>query len=633
MGKSANQEACTLRAKLYKIILPTLVVLMMSIILGFNYKTYSQIHSEFESYKHTLLAQQSEALANMTWSLENQNVGKLLKTFVTGQDVVGAYISVSGGKLLASSGVPYHVATQYDLMTKNFNFHTTQGKVIPAQLKIAFSSLPIQKSFTERVVFEVAMVLLAILIIVLSILLFNRVNIEAPLNKLLEAFQAGQGDPKALVEWDQKDEIGSVIESYNKMRKKEWEQSNALMHAKNSLEQRVKERTLDLEKAYEELSLASKAKDEFLATMSHEIRTPMNGILGLTELLKDSNLSENSRQFADMIHSSSETLLTIINDILDLSKLESGHYSCNKQPFELLPCFQEAVSLIEAQAQKKGLSCRISIDDDLDKTVISDPQRIKQVLVNLLSNAVKFTEEGQVLVKVLKEQEKGQSIIKIKVIDSGIGIGANDIDKLFKKFSQVDSSLARKYGGSGLGLAICKKLVEVLGGQIGVESTLGHGSIFWFSIPLERLKDQDQLLSQEQKLAVPKTALRILVAEDNIVNQMVIKGLLTKVGYNPDIVESGEQVLAALQTNVYDVILMDIQLPEMDGVATTKAIRLLCDNEAKHTPIIALTANAMVGHRETYLAQGMDEYVSKPIDRFALLNAIARVTTQGSSLH
>lgn len=617
----------SLRTKLYKIIVPTMVIIMLSVIVGFNYKTFTQINLDFESYKHATVAQQAELLEDVVKFDNQESSSKYLRSLVGNENIVGAYVTLAGDRPVFSSGVPYHVANQYDILSKNFKLKDSQGNLVPAKLRIAFTDLYIKGRFTERVIFEVAMVLLAILIIVLSVLLFNRVNIEAPIERLLKAIQVGRDSPDALVKDYCDDELGAVTKAFNEMRQRDWEQSDALEQAKNSLELRVKERTRDLEKAYKDLKQASLAKDEFLATMSHEIRTPMNGIIGLTELLLESGLPDYANQYASMVHSSAKTLLAIINDILDLSKLENGQYQLQKEAFDLRAGFEEVMILFKREAQLKSIHLRLEVDDEIEQTVVSDANRIKQILINLISNALKFTEEGQIVVKVSKDPQHPSSLL-VRVIDSGIGIDKSDQSKLFKKFSQVDASHARKYGGAGLGLAISKQLVLALGGKIGVDSCLDKGSTFWFSFPVSAAASVE---NDAPSSFVPGKVLNILIVEDNAVNQMVIKGLLSKAGYKPDVVETGEQALAAITLKSYDVVLMDIQLPGMDGLETAQAIREL-KGEVRHTPIIALTANAMVGHREAYLAKGMDEYVPKPIERYQLFQAIAKVT-QAPNVH
>jgi signal transduction histidine kinase/DNA-binding NarL/FixJ family response regulator len=374
------------------------------------------------------------------------------------------------------------------------------------------------------------------------------------------------------------------------------------------------------------LEAATNAKSEFLATMSHEIRTPMNGVLGTLELLLDSPLSSGQKNLAVTARSSAESLLGILNDILDYSKLEAAKVDLDILDFSPEQVVDDIVSLFQSRARLKGLSIDVSIAADMPLWLAGDQARLRQILSNIIGNAVKFTENGGVSVTCQhKALGHGKSIVRFEVVDTGVGIPAVAVNRLFTRFSQTDSSTTRKFGGTGLGLAICKQIVELMGGQIGVVTNKHAGCTFWFELPMTEGCEPDTLGDDTNTLK-PSRQLRILVADDNRVNRMIAVMLLAKHGHSVHTAVNGIEAVDAVRDHDYDLVLMDVQMPEMDGLTATNRIRLLSENK-RHVKIIALTANAMTGQREEYLANGMDDYVSKPISSTLLFHAIERVTS------
>ena len=371
------------------------------------------------------------------------------------------------------------------------------------------------------------------------------------------------------------------------------------------------------------------AKQDFMANMSHEIRTPLHGVMGLADLLTKSSLTSEQADYVEMIQSSTENLLVVINDILDFAKIESGNITnltLEKIPFDVGITVQDAVRSLNLKANEKGLLLRIVGANDPLPLALGDPFRLRQVLVNLISNAIKFTRQGAITISIDASQRSGMSLpVTFSVADTGMGISSENMDQIFSSFWQANSSIARLYGGTGLGLTICKNLVELQGGQIGVRSEINHGSCFYFTIPYTISSEP---LVKEQTEVTPSNlleGLHILFAEDNAINQLIAVSMMTQWQVKVDIAQNGAEAVAKSRQRKYDLVLMDIQMPEMDGTDATALLRT-AGNPNADTPVIAITADAVRFNEETFREQGFNAFLNKPYSETALYKVLARVS-------
>lgn len=424
------------------------------------------------------------------------------------------------------------------------------------------------------------------------------------------------------------DEIEYLGESFNRMIEALAASQEEIRLHQELMEERIRLRTEELERAMHGALKASQAKSEFLANMSHELRTPMNGLLGMLDLALDGGVSGEQKDQLETAQRCAYSLLALLNDILDLSKIEAGKLLLEKIPFEARAVVEDCVKSQAAKAAQKRIDLRFESNTAAQLSLLGDPLRIRQIVANLLSNAIKFTDQGGVYVKLdISPPVEGRVNLAIQVTDTGLGIAPDKLPTIFEKFTQADGSITRKYGGTGLGLAITRRLAELQDGDVRVESQLGKGSTFRVTLPCEvapvTAANVMPVRSENRAAATrPPAVTRLLVVEDNLVNQKVVLAILRKKGYHIDVANDGREALAKLEAADYDAVLMDVQMPILDGLETTRLIR----REARwdRLPVIAMTAHAMNGDRERCLQSGMNAYISKPVQPAHLIATIER---------
>ncbi len=618
----------------------TVVIVILGVAISFGWHTQREQAKALAIQATETSSRLTEMLTPQLWNINHEQIQQIGRVFAELPSVVYLEIVDDEGTVRfmyqagESPSLHYKRTMQYNGLSigrYSIGFTDTQSRASTRQMIRVIALL---------------LVLISIAVSLVILLLLERYY-KQPLLSVTQGLESiALGDFNYRLPDQHQADMQEIADAINALAESVQHRDQRLQQAKAQLELRVNERTTALMETNEQLrqevtirrlteeqlrdakdaaESGLRARSQFLAMMSHEIRTPMNGVIGMTTLLQQTPLNSEQSDYVKTIQQSGDSLLTILNDILDFSKIEAGRIDLEAHPTSVRMAIETVFNLYSQQAKTKELSLSHHIADETPAFILADPTRLRQVLANLISNALKFTSEGAISVRVESKSIRAERVeLTFSVSDTGIGIPAEKLDVLFEPFKQVDASTTRRYGGTGLGLSICKLLCEVWDGKMWVESTIDKGTTFYFTLPA-RITSAMQATT-ESSVTEPLLAQdqRILVAEDNIVNQKVARRMLEGLGYTVDIAPNGLKTLEALEEYAYPVVLMDVHMPEMDGLEATRELRkrLAPDRQPR---IIALTANAMTGDRERYLSDGMDDYLSKPLRLPDLKRALGHV--------
>ena len=605
-GGGALSALTTLQGRITAVAMVTAVAVLLAACAVF---TAEQWRSEKESWERTqqqLVSLTAPAMTRALATHDAERIRRLLSAFAVSQTVQGAVLKGPDGQSLGVYRRPSPSAIHNPTLITSHNRLEFEGRTL-GDLEVR-RELPVGGQFMARYIAVAAALFFAAagLSLFLGRALARRV--AEPINRLGDAMRevAEDSDFGRRVEPVADDELGRLTDSFN-----------SLLARLQANDQALRTTMGELTHARDAAQAANVQKSQFLANMSHEIRTPLNGVLAMAQIMALDDLGKSQNERLQVIRKSGEALLEILNDILDVSKIEAGKLELDPIQFDLESVVRGAREGFVAVAQKKKLALELEIAPEAQGLRLGDPARLRQIVSNLISNALKFTGEGGVRIHVGGAGVDGAEGLRISVADTGIGMPADKIPMLFQKFTQLDASTTRQFGGTGLGLSICFELARLMGGRIWAESVEGEGSTFYVEAPLPRTGEvaRDDRRDDEDLPEDQGRVLRVLAAEDNPTNQMVLTTIIQIFGAELELVDNGQAAVEAWESGDYDVILMDIQMPILDGIAATREIRRIeAEQRRVRTPIVALSANAMVHQIKEYMAAGMDGHVAKPIE-------------------